>query len=494
MPPILVSTDLYHCTFALLSSPTAIKNCSGAKQLHRQLVQHKGVLSGHTATILSLYASLKPRFNVSFFFFFFFFFNSPHRIRVRDSRPRFRGVRHAKSIPIHELKSNLFSLNFSNTILLPSAFLQHFDPIHLGEGMLLLLVGYTLQIGLIILLHEGSLMVVNATGATCSEDFESKSDEARVENKNVIFEEIDSGPAAAMDGYQYSGYSVNPPQKVKPRATITNVSPELLHLVDSVIMGKPESLDKLKNIVSGYENFESGDEMDSIANLVVDSLLATMGGVESFEEDEENNPPSVMLNSRAAIVAGDLIPWLPWVGDGANFMSHRTRMVTGLLAILRACTRNRAMCSMAGLLQVLLVSAQKIFLTEVASSYLMRWDETPLFYCIQYLAGHSLSVIDLHRWLQLIRRALTTVWASQLMFALEKAITGKESKGPACTFEFDGESPSLLGPRESNWPFTNGYAIATWIYIESFADTLNPATVEAAASALAGKDTAHKTF
>ncbi|KAK4801536.1 hypothetical protein SAY86_022023 [Trapa natans] len=290
---------------------------------------------------------------------------------------------------------------------------------------------------------ERVIRVVNATGATCSEDFESKSDEARVENKNVIFEEIDSGPAAAMDGYQCEqilDIQLIPPQKVKPRATITNVSPELLHLVDSVIMGKPESLDKLKNIVSGYENFESGDEMDSIANLVVDSLLATMGGVESFEEDEENNPPSVMLNSRAAIVASDLIPWLPWVGDGANFMSHRTRMVTGLLAILRACTRNRAI------------------------------------------------------WLQLIRRALTTVWASQLMFALEKAITGKESKGPACTFEFDGESPSLLGPRESNWPFTNGYAIATWIYIESFADTLNPATVEAAASALAGKDTAHKTF
>ncbi|KAK4741294.1 hypothetical protein SAY87_024882 [Trapa incisa] len=424
---------------------------------------------------------------------------------------------------------------------------------------------------------ERVIRVVNATGATCSEDFESEnSDEAGVENKNVIFEEIDSGPAAAMDGYhceqvclkdhdvrfgqvhgssmgsngalisdnsglhpnyvssdidfplvgmdhdpsslgpwpdEYmgyamkqspsatsldemvyadSGYSANPPQKVESRATMPNVSPELLHLVDSVIMGKPESLDKLKNIVSGHENFESGEEMDSIAYLVVDSLLATMGGVESFEEDGENNPPSVMHNSRAAIVAGELIPWLPWAGDGANFMSPRTRMVRGLLAILRACTRNRAMCSMAGLLQVLLVSAQKIFLTEVASSDLMRWDETPLCYCIQYLAGHSLSVIDLHRWLQLIRRALTTVWASQLMFALEKAITGNESKGPACTFEFDGESSGLLGPRESNWPFTNGYAFATWIYIESFADTLNPATtVEAAASALAGKDTAH---
>ena len=87
-----------------------------------------------------------------------------------------------------------------------------------------------------------------------------------------------------------------------------NVSPELLHLVDSAIMEKLDSLDKLKNVISGVENFGDGEEAESIAFLVVDSLLATMGGVESFEEDQDNNPPRVMLNSRAAIVAGELIP------------------------------------------------------------------------------------------------------------------------------------------------------------------------------------------
>ncbi|KAJ6972165.1 hypothetical protein NC653_032675 [Populus alba x Populus x berolinensis] len=71
-------------------------------------------------------------------------------------------------------------------------------------------------------------------------------------------------------------------------------------------MGKPEILDKLKNIVSGVESFGSGEETEGIAYLVVDSLLATMGGVESFV-DEDHNPPSVMLNSRAAIVAAELI-------------------------------------------------------------------------------------------------------------------------------------------------------------------------------------------
>ncbi|TKY65579.1 Neurobeachin protein 2 [Spatholobus suberectus] len=312
--------------------------------------------------------------------------------------------------------------------------------------------------------------------------------------------------------FDSSGYStVNSPPKPRQKHAKPNVSPELLHLVDSAIMGKPEGMDKLKNIASGVEIFESGEEMDSVPFLIVDSLLATMGGVESFEEDEDNNPPSVMLNSRAAIVAGELIPWLPYAGDTDDVMSPRTRMVRGLLVILRACTRNRAMCSIAGLLGVLLRTADKIFTVDVGLNGQMRWDGTPLCHCIQYLAGHSLSVSDLYNWFQVITKTLTTIWAPRLTLALEKAISGKESRGPACTFEFDGESSGLLGPGESRWPYINGYAFATWIYIESFADTLNTATVAAAiaaaaaarsgkssamsaaaaASALAGEGTAH---
>ncbi|TYJ08697.1 hypothetical protein E1A91_A11G092100v1 [Gossypium mustelinum] len=290
------------------------------------------------------------------------------------------------------------------------------------------------------------------------------------------------------------GSPLGSPTTSKPKAAMPNVSPELLHLVDSAIMGKSEGLDKLKNIVSGAETFESVEDMESIPFLVVDSLIATMGGVESFEEDEDDNPPSVMLNSRAAIVAGELIPWLPWEGDSDILMSARTRMVRGLLVILRACTRNRAMCSMAGLLGVILRSAENIFAQDVGLIEPMKWDGTPLCYCIQHLAGHSLSVSDLHRWFQVITKTLTTIWAPRLMLALEKAVSGKESRGPACTFEFDGESSGLLGPGESRWPFTNGYAFSTWIYIESFADTLNAATaaaaIAAAAAAKSGKSSA----
>ncbi|KAF8091664.1 hypothetical protein N665_0439s0028 [Sinapis alba] len=277
----------------------------------------------------------------------------------------------------------------------------------------------------------------------------------------------------------------------KPKDTTQNVSPELLHLVDSAIMGKPESLEKLKNIVTGAESFGSGEEdAETTSFLVIDSLLATMGGVESFEEDEDSNPPSVMLNSRAAIVSGELIPNLPCYGDSVSFMSPRTRMVRGLLAILRSCTRNRAMCSMAGLLSVLLRSVEEI----LAKDGDMKWNAIALLHCVQHLAGHSLSVEDLHRWLHVIKTSLKTVWSSPLMDALEKAMSGNESRGPSCSFEFVGESSGLLGPGETRWPFTNGYAFATWIYIESFADTLNASTaaaaIAAASAAKSGKTSA----
>ncbi|XP_038973687.1 BEACH domain-containing protein C2-like isoform X2 [Phoenix dactylifera] len=298
---------------------------------------------------------------------------------------------------------------------------------------------------------------------------------------------------------------VGSPTKPRAKPAMPDISPELVRLVDSAIMGKTESIEKLKSVVS------DGGDFGDVSRSVVDALLVTMGGVEGLVETGTGapaNPPSVMLSSRAAVVAAELIPWLPWEGDSETHMSPRTRMVKGLLLILRACTRNRAMCSAAGLLGVLLQSAEKLFVDSLDR---VPWDGTPLCQSIQVLAGHSLSVIDLHHWLGLIKKTLKTDWATPLILVLEKAMRSKEARGPSCTFEFDGESSGLLGPGESRWPFSNGYGFATWIYIESFADTLNSATAAAAiaaaaaaqsgktsavsaaaaASALAGEGTAH---
>ncbi|KAL6008029.1 BEACH domain-containing protein C2 [Asimina triloba] len=275
--------------------------------------------------------------------------------------------------------------------------------------------------------------------------------------------------------------SPHKPKDVKP--SMPNVSPELLHLVDSAIMGNPGSLEKLRDIVSGKECTGREEETDGLAFSVVDALLATMGGVECFNESGDVGPPTVMMNSRAAIVAGELIPWLPQKEVLESNMSPRTRMVRGLLAILKACTRNRSMCSAAGLLAGLLWSAEVMFLQEIDSSEEMLRDGGYFCDCIQSLAAHSLSVLDLHRWLQVIRTTLSTAWAPHLMLALEKAMGGMETKGPTCTFEFDGETSGLLGPGDNRWPFANGFAFATWIYVESFSDIHNTEIIAAAIAA-----------
>lgn len=147
------------------------------------------------------------------------------------------------------------------------------------------------------------------------------------------------------------------------------------------------------------------------------------------------------------------------------------------------------MCSAAGLLRALLQSAEKINSIDHSS-----WDGKWLFQCIQVLAEHSLSTLDLHRWLGLIKKSASTDLAAPLLLTLEKAMGSREAMGPAYTFEFDGESSGLLGPGDSRWPFYNGYGFAAWIYIESFSDTLNTATaaaaIAAAAAAKSGKSSA----
>lgn len=273
-----------------------------------------------------------------------------------------------------------------------------------------------------------------------------------------------------------------------PRRSLTqplmpDVPPKLARLLDSAISGDTACLEDLKGVVSK----ERGD-----SRSVVDALLATMGGVDGFDESRGRNagdPPSIMLSSQAAIVAAKLIPWLPSEGDSRSSESPRSRMVRGLLAILAACSRNRTMCSSCGLLSALLESVELVFEFDDFS-----WGCASLCQCIQLMAGHSVTVADLNQWLGLVKKTLNSEWAARLMLTLENAMLSEEMKGPACSFEFDGESSGLLGPGESRWPFSNGFAFATWIYIESFADTLNTAAaaaaIAAAAAAKSGKSSA----
>jgi hypothetical protein len=281
-----------------------------------------------------------------------------------------------------------------------------------------------------------------------------------------------STPATPATPYEPS------PRPRRPPGAPADAPQEVVRAVEAAIAGGP---DLLREVAS--------QEQGELAHSVVDVLLGTMGGADEAGDDSTGTgaPPSVMSNARAAVIAAELLPHLPCDDEP----SPRTRMVAGLHAALRACTRNRAMCSSAGLLAALLESAEKLFVQMDPGS---SWDGTPLLQCIEVLGGHSLGVKDLHSWLGLVRKALNTSWATPLTLALEKAMGSEEARGPAVTFEFDGESSGLLGPGDSRWPFLNGYGFATWIYIESFSDTLSTATaaaaIAAAAAATSGKSSA----
>lgn len=313
-------------------------------------------------------------------------------------------------------------------------------------------------------------------------------------------------PTLSYDGASF--YLPTQEVKIVKNSVMPNAPPGLMNLIDDVVDGWDDTrLAKLQSIVSDKEYVVS-PEKGKDARLVVDILIAKLGGVEGLDEKKETTAPRVILRAGPAIAASKILPWLPWEGDTMTYMSPRTRMAKSLALVLQACTRNRAMCSAAGLLRTLLLAAQEI-LTKGADQE--RWDPTPLFDAFEALGSHCLTVLDLREWLRTVAKTFLTGKALDLILTLERSLSGEETRGPSHTFEFDGASSGLLGPGESRWPFPNGYAFATWLYIESFADTVSTAaaaaaiaaaasvksgrssamSAAAAATALAGEGTAH---
>ncbi|KAG0583972.1 hypothetical protein KC19_3G176400 [Ceratodon purpureus] len=304
--------------------------------------------------------------------------------------------------------------------------------------------------------------------------------------------------------------------KVLKNSLMPDAPLDLLTLIDTVIEGADDiGFTKLAKFVSGEECFSYVEGVASdhvvIARLVVDILIAKMGGVEGLDEKKETTAPRVMLRAGPAVLGSKLLPWLPSKGVDSTSMSPRTRMAKALVLVLQACTRNRAMCSAAGLLRNMLLTAQMIFTQEADIKEGERWDPSLLFEAFEALGSHCLTVLDLREWLRTVARTFVTGKSLDLILTLERSISGEETRGPSHTFEFDGASSGLLGPGESRWPFTNGYTFATWLYVESFADAVSTAaaaaaiaaaasvksnktsamSAAAAASALAGEGTAH---
>ncbi|BBN15012.1 hypothetical protein MPTK1_6g16270 [Marchantia polymorpha subsp. ruderalis] len=328
----------------------------------------------------------------------------------------------------------------------------------------------------------------DTTGSSRFRYNQSFTQKADLFNQNGSFFETQLH-AGTFENFLYPQGNLPNLAKVLPKT-----SPELMHLIDSAIQNTDlYSLLRLKRVVAGEDHLAISGEVkkdtDSVAAIVVDVLLAKMG-IDGSQKASEGSPPKIMLSAGAAIVAAKLLPWLPCEEQSEEIASPRTRMAKGLALVLQSCTRNRAMCSAAGLLQVLLETVRDIFTVEVAEETPDEsWDSTPLLDALEALGSHCMTVMDLREWLSTAVVSIPTGKSTDLVLSLERAMVGEETRGPSYTFEFDGESSGLLGPAESRWPFMNGYAIATWLFIESFADTVNTAAAAAAIAAAAAAKT-----
>lgn len=124
-----------------------------------------------------------------------------------------------------------------------------------------------------------------------------------------------------------------------------------------------------------------------------------------------------------------------------------------------------------------------------------RWARDMLKEAIVCLGSHSASLQEVRLWVATAERASSVGQGQEVLSLMVRALSGPETRGPTHSFELDGQSSGLLGPAEMKWPFSNGYAFVTWLYVESFhnseggamAAAAMAAAIAASASARVGK-------
>eukprot|EP00899_Mesostigma_viride_P003816 jgi/Mesvir1/13435/Mv16507-RA.1 len=330
-----------------------------------------------------------------------------------------------------------------------------------------------------------------------------------------------------------------PPDAGGTKGADADVSSELLEsLVDAATDQRDASaLQKLKEIARADRHGGKGSAC-AMSRMVLAKMGAASaapcaaGHVEDGYKQSglKGHHPQILLSPEAARVAAALLPHMPMElppgpDSGVHRKPPRRLLGDGLADVLWACSKNRGACSESGVLSLLLAAAtslahelarhapsppaHKALFGSVGQPSSARpttdvwrsvsypdlpdgWaDLLPVVAAIEAVASHSVSVNDMHDWLKAVKevslgpgaRATRTVVARMLVDALHRSMVAEEVKGPATTFELDGEYSGLLGAGVSKWPFVTGYAFATWIYVESFVDS--PITAAAAAATAA---------
>lgn len=258
----------------------------------------------------------------------------------------------------------------------------------------------------------------------------------------------------------------------------------------AAVDGDVDALDELK------ARTEAANE-DELAVIVIKLLeriggeAAVLGAHEDGMEDSEGDAgrdededgrhgPVLRCDARYVALGVELLGVMPETKFGP---SHRGALGRGIRHVLNSYMGNcRAVCDV-GVLKTLLHVLDGMLRSN--EDVEISGDALLIAECLRRVAGYSTSTLDLKAWLRLASSSAPNAQVF-LLDQLNMTLQSRYSSGPAEIFLLDGESSGILGSAQPKWPFTEGLAFVTWMYLESVSasetTTASAASYAAAAS------------
>ena len=217
-------------------------------------------------------------------------------------------------------------------------------------------------------------------------------------------------------------------------------------------------------------------------SVVVVGLLELSGGDAAFAaagtEDEEEESVAVEEDERGALdvphvrcdaayvrLAVELVRDMPRTSLGP---SHRGALMRGVRHVLQSYAGNcRTTCDV-GIVRGLLLALDTLLRSNTDGR--LDGDVDIVASCVRRATAFSASPLDLRVWFE-ITAASVPETAGFLLDQLNMTLQSRFSGGPAELFLLDGESSGILGSAQPKWPFTEGLAFVTWVYLESLSDS-----------------------
>lgn len=244
--------------------------------------------------------------------------------------------------------------------------------------------------------------------------------------------------------------------------------------------------------------YVSSDVDEDALAMVVIKLLelvggeATEAGIEGEEEDEgrrggeeeseeKRGMDATMARCDARYVK--LAVELATVMQETKFgPSHRGALLRGVRHVLRSYMGNCHEGCDLGVVRAL-IEAMDALLRSNENGRADN-DVKLVAECVRHAAGFSMSPLDFKLWLEIASTSAPDA-KSFILDQLNMTLQTRFSKGPREVFLLDGESSGILGSAQAKWPFTEGLALVTWMYLESISASESTAASAASYAAAA---------